>query len=99
MEMEIWPCLLFHFREIWSYPKAFKVETMASWVYQSYIKGVTFHLISTTPTVQYEMFENFFSDTLVFLARDHNQETRFLILTLISISCVTLSSHVPMSLG
>ena len=91
--MEGWPCLLFHFREIWSYPKALKVETVALWVSQSYIKRVTFYLVSTTLT-QYEMFENFVSDTLVFSSRDHTQEARFLILTPTSIFCVTLSSQV-----
>lgn len=91
--MEGWLCLLFHFREIWSYPKALEVETVALWVSQSYIKGVTFYLVSTTLT-QYEMFENFVSDTSVFSSRDHTQEARFLILTPTWIFCVTLSSQV-----
>lgn len=45
------------------------------------------------------MFENFVSATLVFLSRDHTQEAKFLILTPISVFSVTLSSHVPVSLG
>lgn len=45
------------------------------------------------------MFENVVSAILVFLSRDHTQEAGFLILTSTSVFSVTLSSHVPVSLG